>query len=134
MTKNRPLFLSLAGCAGICLLLRIVLKLTAIDPATGFYEGGGALPLLFNVLLGASVLLLLALGFLSGRKLRGASVAFTLPLRALSAAAGAALFCRTLLRLGELPGVLSADYPLMPKLLLCLFTCLLYTSDAADEL
>lgn len=124
MTKNRPLFLSLAGCAGICLLLRIVLKLTAIDPATGFYEGGGALPLLFNVLLGASVLLLLALGFLSGRKLRGASVAFTLPLRALSAAAGAALFCWTLLRLGELPGVLSADYPFMPKLLLCLFTLL----------
>lgn len=60
MTKNRPLFFSLAGCAAVCLILRVVLKLTAVDPATGFYEGGGALPLVFNILLGVSVLLLLA--------------------------------------------------------------------------
>ena len=124
MTKNRPLFFSLAGCAAVCLILRVVLKLTAVDPATGFYEGGGALPLVFNILLGVSVLLLLAAGYLSGRRMRGASVTFTIPLRALSIAAGAALFCWTLLRLKELPEVFSADYPLMPKLLLCLFTLL----------
>ncbi|MFR9189932.1 MAG: hypothetical protein ACLVL7_06595 [Anaerotruncus massiliensis (ex Togo et al. 2019)] len=103
MTKNRPLFFSLAGCAAVCLILRVVLKLTAVDPATGFYEGGGALPLVFNILLGVSVLLLLAAGYLSGRRMRGASVTFTIPLRALSIAAGAALFCWTLLRLKELP-------------------------------
>lgn len=111
MTKNRPLFFSLAAGAAVCLILRVMLKLTAVDPATGFYEGGGALPLVFNILLGVSVLLLLAAGYLSGRRMRGASVTFTIPLRALSIAAGAALFCWTLLRLKELSEVLFRRLP-----------------------
>ena len=125
MTKNRPLFFSLAGCAAVCLILRVVLKLTAVDPATGFYEGGGALPLVFNILLGVSVLLLLAAGYLSGRRTRGASVTFTIPLRALAFAAGISLAVWAFLNvegiLEILPEVLTPDSRLLFNLFYCLF-------------
>ena len=128
MTKNRPLFFSLAGCAAVCLILRVVLKLTAVDPATGFYEGGGALPLVFNILLGGSVLLLLAAGYLSGRRTRGASVTFTIPLRALAFAAGISLAVWAFLNvegiLEILPEVLTPDSRLLFKLFYCLFVVL----------
>ena len=128
MTKNRPLFFSLAGCAAVCLILRVVLKLTAVDPATGFYEGGGALPLVFNILLGVSVLLLLAAGYLSGRRTRGASVTFTIPLRALAFAAGISLAVWAFLNvegiLEILPEVLTPDSRLLVKLFYCLFVVL----------
>ena len=128
MTKNRPLFFSLAGCAAVCLILRVVLKLTAVDPATGFYEGGGALPLVFNILLGVSVLLLLATGYLSGRRTRGASVTFTIPLRALAFAAGISLAVWAFLNvegiLEILPEVLTPDSRLLFKLFYCLFVVL----------
>ncbi|WP_101552718.1 hypothetical protein [Anaerotruncus massiliensis (ex Togo et al. 2019)] len=128
MTKNRPLFFSLAGCAAVCLILRVVLKLTAVDPATGFYEGGGALPLVFNILLGVSVLLLLAAGYLSGRRTRGASVTFTIPLRALAFAAGISLAVWAFLNvegiLEILPEVLTPDSRLLFKLFYCLFVVL----------
>lgn len=128
MTKNRPLFFSLAGCAAVCLILRVVLKLTAVDPATGFYEGGGALPLVFNILLGVSVLLLLAAGYLSGRRMRGASVTFTIPLRALAFAAGISLAVWAFLNVGGileiLPEVLTPDSRLLFKLFYCLFVVL----------
>lgn len=128
MTKNRPLFFSLAGCAAVCLILRVVLKLTAVDPATGFYEGGGALPLVFNILLGISVLLLLAAGYLSGRRMRGASVTFTIPLRALAFAAGISLAVWAFLNVGGileiLPEVLTPDSRLLFKLFYCLFVVL----------
>ena len=128
MTKNRPLFFSLAGCAAVCLILRVVLKLTAVDPATGFYEGGGALPLGFNILLGVSVLLLLAAGYLSGRRTRGASVTFTIPLRALAFAAGISLAVWAFLNvegiLEILPEVLTPDSRLLFKLFYCLFVVL----------
>ena len=128
MTKNRPLFFSLAGCAAVCLILRVVLKLTAVDPATGVYEGGGALPLVFNILLGVSVLLLLAAGYLSGRRTRGASVTFTIPLRALAFAAGISLAVWAFLNvegiLEILPEVLTPDSRLLFKLFYCLFVVL----------
>lgn len=124
MTKNRPLFFSLAGCAAVCLILRIVLKLTAIDPQTGFYEGGGALPPLFSILLGASVLALLLLGFLLGRKARGAGISFGIPLRVLAFATGVLLFCWTLLHWRDIAEVFSADMALPPKLLSCIFALL----------
>ena len=44
-----------------CAALRVFLKLTAVDPATGFYEGGGAARLAFNLLLAVGVIALLAL-------------------------------------------------------------------------
>ena len=128
MTTNRPLFFALAGCAAVCLILRVVLKLTAVDPATGFYEGGGALPLVFNILLGVSVLLLLAAGYLSGRRTRGASVTFTIPLRALAFAAGISLAVWAFLNvegiLEILPEVLTPDSRLLFKLFYCLFVVL----------
>lgn len=92
MTKNRPLFFSLAGCAAVCLILRVVLKLTAVDPATGFYEGGGALPSFSTSCWAFRSFCCWRPGTSPGGGMRGASVTFTIPLRALSIAAGAALF------------------------------------------
>uniref|UniRef100_UPI003A8A264D hypothetical protein n=2 Tax=Oscillospiraceae TaxID=216572 RepID=UPI003A8A264D len=93
-----------------------------------FYEGGGALPLVFNILLGVSVLLLLAAGYLSGRRTRGASVTFTIPLRALAFAAGISLAVWAFLNvegiLEILPEVLTPDSRLLFKLFYCLFVVL----------
>lgn len=49
--------------AAICAGLRVYLKLYVIDGSSGFYEGGGSLPLIFNLLLalGVAVLLILSL-------------------------------------------------------------------------
>ena len=41
-----------------CLGARIYLKLTAMDPVTGFYQGAGGLVVAFNAVLGACVVLL----------------------------------------------------------------------------
>lgn len=49
--------------AAICAGLRVNLKLSVIDGLSGFYEGGGSMPLIFNLLLlvGVALLLLLSL-------------------------------------------------------------------------
>ena len=55
--RSKMLFLFFAIA---CTALRVYLKLTAIDPATGFYEGGGAAVPALWVLAAAA---LLAIGF-----------------------------------------------------------------------
>ena len=51
-----------------CVALRVYLKLTAVDPATGFYEGGGIAVTALNLLLLVSVAALVVTGLLTGRK------------------------------------------------------------------
>ena len=125
MTKNRPFFFSLVGCAGVCLILRIILKLTAIDPATGFYEGGGALPLRFNIVLGMSVLLLLAAGFFAGREPKRYLISFSVPLRVLSFATGIALFCQTVLDWRGIERIFTSGMPILLAILYLVFRVIL---------
>lgn len=58
---TKTVFIFSAIC---CTVLRVLLKLNAVDPSTGFYEGGGILVPVFNFLLGVSAVALLALGLL----------------------------------------------------------------------
>jgi hypothetical protein len=57
-----PFFIIFFAALFFCLGVRVRLKLTgAIDPATGFYEGGGLFVTAFNAVLAAAVILLFAL-------------------------------------------------------------------------
>ena len=57
----RGFFALYAAALVFCLGVRIPLKLTAMDPFTGFYTGGGALPLAFNAVLGICIVGVFAL-------------------------------------------------------------------------
>ncbi len=51
-----------------CTVLRIYLKLSVIEPSTGFYKNNPALPSIFNWVLGISCIALLLFGWLFGSK------------------------------------------------------------------
>ncbi|MEM1484688.1 hypothetical protein V6615_07365 [Oscillospiraceae bacterium PP1C4] len=48
-----------------CVALRIFLKLSAVDSFTGFYEGDTLTVIIFNILLGAAIIAMFALGLLA---------------------------------------------------------------------
>ena len=58
LSKMLFLFFAIA-----CTALRVFLKLTAVDPSTGFYEGGGIAVPVFLALLVLAVIALLLLRF-----------------------------------------------------------------------
>lgn len=69
-----------------CIGLRIFLKLTAVDPVSGFYEGNRLVVVLFTALLAIGVLLLILQGL--RKRACGISVVCTMPLKLLAMLSG----------------------------------------------
>lgn len=80
--------LAMIAVTAVCCILRVILKLNYVDPATGFYEGGTALYYSMNVLLVAGILVPLVLG--RTQKNRSYSLKAGPPARITGALCGAA--------------------------------------------
>ena len=106
-----------------CAVLRVYLKLTAVDPSTGFYEGGGIAVPTLNLLLVAGVAALLLLGLIQSRGRAARTLRLCPVCRALAALTGvsgavfAAVFGAERLRGFELPGGSGANLLLLGLLL-----------------